>query len=50
VLIKPLKRGDGVRILAEAASSETAQELCDSMEELLRRAMKQEGLDQGPGH
>jgi len=50
VLIKPLKRGDGVRILAEAASSETAQELCDSMEELLRRTMKQEGLDQGPRH
>lgn len=42
VLLKPLKRGDGVRILAEAASSETAQELCDSMEQLLRRAMQQE--------
>ncbi len=45
VLLKPLKRGDGVRILAEAASSETARELCDSMEELLRRAMKQQAAN-----
>ena len=39
LLIKPLKRGTGVRILAEALSFETASELCDSAEELLRRAM-----------
>ncbi len=37
VLLKPLKRGNGLRILAEAHSSETARELCDSMEELLRK-------------
>jgi len=40
VLIKPMKKGDGLRILAEAVSVEAAQELCESTEELLRRAME----------
>ena len=40
VLIKPMKKGGALRILAEAASSEIAQELCKSTEELLRGAME----------
>lgn len=35
VLVRPLKRGTGVRIFAEAHSSETAAELCDFVETLL---------------
>ena len=34
-LLKPLKRGTGIRILAEALSSETAAELCDDIEKQL---------------
>lgn len=37
VLVKPLKRGSGIRILAEAASSETAEEICADVEKQLRR-------------
>ena len=44
ILIKPTKKGNGLRILAEAVSFEAAKELCESTEELLRRAMsKQSG-------
>lgn len=49
VLLQPLKRGNGIRILAEAVSSETAQELCDSAEELLRRAMERGQTDGDKG-
>lgn len=35
LLIRPLKRGAGVKIFAEAHSSETAAELCDFAERLL---------------
>jgi mannose-1-phosphate guanylyltransferase/phosphomannomutase len=34
-LLKPLKRGTGIRILAEALSAETAAELCDDIEKQL---------------
>jgi mannose-1-phosphate guanylyltransferase/phosphomannomutase len=40
ILVKPLKRGRGIRILAESVSAEIARELCDSTEELLLRVMK----------
>jgi len=40
VLIKPTKKGDGLRIFAEAVSAEVARELCESTEELLRRTME----------
>lgn len=39
VLVKPLKRGTAIRILAEAASSETAEEICADVEKLLRQKM-----------
>ena len=45
VLLSPLKRGTGMRILAEAADMETADELCAEYEKALR---EQEGLDKGP--
>ena len=35
-LIKPLKRGAGIRILAEAVNSETAEEICADIAALLR--------------
>ncbi|MDL2233349.1 NTP transferase domain-containing protein [Ruminococcaceae bacterium OttesenSCG-928-L11] len=35
VLVKPLKRGRGIKIMAEAASSETAEELAADVERLL---------------
>lgn len=35
VLVRPLKQGTGLRILAEAHSSETAAELCDFVEGML---------------
>jgi mannose-1-phosphate guanylyltransferase/phosphomannomutase len=38
VLVRPLKRGHGIKILAESVNAEIASELCDSAEELLRRA------------
>lgn len=38
VLVKPLKRGTGIRIMAEAMSSETAAELCDDIEKLINNA------------
>ncbi|MCL2578726.1 MAG: sugar phosphate nucleotidyltransferase [Oscillospiraceae bacterium] len=38
LLIKPTKKGNALRILAEAVSTEAAQELCESAEDLLRRA------------
>lgn len=37
-LVKPLKRGTGIKIMAEAASAETAAELCDDIEKLLKHA------------
>jgi len=40
VLIKPMKKGGALRILAEAVNAEVAKELCQSTEELLRRAME----------
>lgn len=40
VLVRPLKRGTGVRIFAESVNSETAQELCDDIEALIRKNMK----------
>jgi len=45
VLIKPMKKGGGLRILAEAVSAEIAQELCQSTEELLLGAMKNQPLE-----
>lgn len=36
VLASPLKRGGGIRLTAEAVNSETALELCDSYEKLIR--------------
>lgn len=44
VLLSPLKRGTGMRILAEAADMETADELCAEYEKTLR---EQEVLDKG---
>lgn len=37
VLLSPLKRGTGLRIMAEAADMEAADELCARLEERLRR-------------
>lgn len=37
ILVSPLKRGNGLRILAEAADMETADELCAEMERKLNR-------------
>ena len=42
VLIKPMKKGRGLRILAEAVSTEVARELCQSTEELLLDAMQKQ--------
>lgn len=41
-LVKPLKRGTGIKIMAEAMSAETASELCDDIEKLLKDAIEQE--------
>lgn len=41
VLLRPLKRGGGVKIIAEAADMETAGELCD----LFESRLKQTGVD-----
>ena len=36
VLLRPMKRGKGVRIVAEATSAETAYELCNGFEDLIK--------------
>jgi mannose-1-phosphate guanylyltransferase/phosphomannomutase len=41
VLVKPLKRGTGLRIMAEAASAEIADEICADVETQLKKAMDQ---------
>jgi len=40
VLVSPLKRGQGLRILAEAVNMETAGELCDFFEKKLQNNEK----------
>lgn len=37
VLVSPLKRGGGVRLMAEAKNSETAMELCDDYQKILKK-------------
>ena len=39
-LVRPLKRGTGLKIYAEAVSSEMAAELCDDVERMLREKME----------
>lgn len=41
VLVRPLKLGQGVRVLAEAHNSETAAELCADVQKLIERASTQ---------
>ncbi len=36
VLVKPTKRGNAIRLIAEAVSAEVAEELCEEVEHLLR--------------
>jgi len=36
ILVRPLKRGGGVKLVAEAFNSETAMELCESYEKLIK--------------
>ena len=40
VLVKPLKHGKGLRLIAEAASSETAEEICADIEKLINTQIK----------
>ena len=39
-LVKPLKRGTGIKIMAEARSQEIAAELCDDIEKILRKNLR----------
>lgn len=39
-LVRPLKRGTGIRIMAESVSAEIAAELCDDIEKLLANKSK----------
>ena len=39
VLVRPLKRGQGLRVLAEAYSSETAAELCEDVQKLIQKGL-----------
>ncbi|MCL2034986.1 MAG: sugar phosphate nucleotidyltransferase [Oscillospiraceae bacterium] len=41
VLIKPLKRGTGIKIMAEARSQEIASELCDDIEKYLKKNIQE---------
>ncbi len=40
VLVRPLKRGTGIKIFAEAVSAEIAAELCDSIEKRIQQRME----------
>ena len=41
VLVRPLKRGTGLRIFAEAVSAEAASDLCDDVERWIREKLDQ---------
>jgi mannose-1-phosphate guanylyltransferase/phosphomannomutase len=40
VLVKPLKKGTGIKILAEAVNAEIAREICADVEKDLRERMQ----------
>ena len=40
-LIRPTRRGDRIKIYVESASSEMADELCGSLEEMLQASAKE---------
>ena len=48
VLVSPLKRGTGLRIIAEAANMEIAGELCADVERVLQHELQNELRDDSP--